>query len=112
MSVADERSGCGSARVWTAPSSAAVTFALLLLLVRAGWAPLRRLDAGAAEAFNRIDAAQPALTRAAEVVSDVFDPNVFRVALRVIALVYLIHGEQPRDLTCRHGVFDEELGSR
>ena len=52
------------------------------------------------------------LTRAAEVVSDVFDANVFRVALRVIALVYLIHGEQPRDLTCRHGVFDEELGSR
>jgi len=26
------------------------------LLVRAGWAPLRRLDTGAAEAFNRIDA--------------------------------------------------------
>ena len=46
------------------------------------------------------------------VVSDVFGANVFRVALRVIALVYLIHGEQPRDLTCRHGVFDEELGSR
>lgn len=29
---------------------------LLLLLVRASWAPLRRLDTGAAEAFNRIDA--------------------------------------------------------
>ena len=32
--------------------------------------------------------------RSAEVVSDVFDPNVFRVALTVIALVYLIHGER------------------
>lgn len=45
-------------------------------------------------------------------VSDAFDANVFRVVLTVIALVYLIHGEQPRDLTCRHRVFDEELGSR
>ena len=32
--------------------------------------------------------------KSAEVVSDVFDPNVFRVALTVIALVYLIHGER------------------
>jgi undecaprenyl-diphosphatase len=75
-------------------SAADERFALLLLLVRASWAPLRRLDTGAAEAFNRIDAAQPGLTRAAEVVSDVFGANVFRVALRVIALVYLIHGER------------------
>jgi hypothetical protein len=37
---------------------------------------------------------------------------VFRIPRRVIALVHLIHGEQPRDLACRHGVFDEELGSR
>jgi membrane-associated phospholipid phosphatase len=76
-------------------SAADERFALLLLLVRAScWAPLRRLDPGAAEAFNRIDAAQPGLTRAAEVVSDVFDPNVFRLALTVIALVYLIHGDR------------------
>jgi hypothetical protein len=40
-------------------SAADERFALLLLLVRASWAPLRRLDPGAAEAFNRIDAAQP-----------------------------------------------------
>ena len=45
-------------------SAADERFALLLLLVRASWAPLRRLDPGAAEAFNRIDAAQPGLTRA------------------------------------------------
>ena len=35
-------------------SAADERFALLLLLVRAGWAPLRSLDTGAAEAFDRI----------------------------------------------------------
>ncbi len=67
---------------------------LLLLLVRAGWPPLRNLDADTAEALNRIGTAHPELVQAAEVVSDVFDPNVFRVALTVIALVYLINGER------------------
>ena len=32
--------------------------------------------------------------KSAEVLSDVFDPNVFRVALTLIAVVYLIHGER------------------
>ena len=112
LSAADEGFGLRLGAGLVATLVAAATFGLLLLLVRTGWAPLRRLDTGAAETFNRIDTAQPGLTRAAEIVSDVFDPNVFRVALTVIALVYLIHGEQPRDLTCRHRVFDDELGSR
>ena len=56
LSAAASASGCGSARVWTAPSSPRSRSRLFLLLVRAGWAPLRRLDTGAAEAFNRIDA--------------------------------------------------------
>ena len=73
---------------------AAVTFVLLLLLVRAGWPPLRDLDASTAEALNRIGTAHPELVKTAEVVSDVFDPNVFRVALTLIALVYLINGER------------------
>ncbi len=64
------------------------------MLVRAGWAPLHNLDAGTAETFHRIDTDHPELVRAAEVVSDVFDPNVFRVALTLIALVYLVHGER------------------
>ena len=59
-----------------------------------GWAPLRSLDTGAAETFNRVDAAHPELVTAAEVVSDVFDPNVFRVGLTVVAVVYVIRGER------------------
>jgi hypothetical protein len=51
-------------------------------------------EAGTAEAFNRIDAAHPELVSAAEVVSRVFDPNVFRVALTLIAVAYLIRGER------------------
>jgi membrane-associated phospholipid phosphatase len=73
---------------------ASVTFALLLLLVRAGWGPLRALDSSAAETFNRINADRPELAKTAEVVSDVFDPNVFRVVLTVIAVVYVINGER------------------
>jgi membrane-associated phospholipid phosphatase len=73
---------------------AAVAFVLLLLLVRAGWPPLRNFDAGTAEALNRIGADHPELVKSAEVISDVFDPNVFRIALTGIALVYLIHGER------------------
>jgi membrane-associated phospholipid phosphatase len=94
LSAAEERFGLRLGAGLVGTLVAAVTFALLLFLVRAGWAPLRRLDTGAAEMFNRIDAAQPGLTKAAEVVSDVFDPNVFRIALTVIALVYLIHGDR------------------
>ena len=94
LSAADERFGLRLGAGLIGTLVAAVTFALLLLLVRAGWAPLRRLDTGAAEMFNRIDTAHPQLVRAAEVVSDVFDPNVFRAALTVITLVYLIRGER------------------
>jgi undecaprenyl-diphosphatase len=56
LSAADERFGLRLGAGLDGTLAAAVTFALLLLLVRAGWAPLRRLDTGAAEAFNRIDA--------------------------------------------------------
>jgi undecaprenyl-diphosphatase len=52
------------------------------------------MDTGVAATFNRIDTGQPELTKAAEIVSDVFGPNVFRVALMVIALVYVIRGER------------------
>ena len=92
--AADERFGLRFGAGLVGALVTAVTFALLLLLVRAGWAPLHGLDTGDREMFNRIDTAHPELVRAAEVVSDVVDPNVFRVALTVIALVYLIHGER------------------
>ena len=92
LSYADERFGLRLGAGLVGTLVAAVTFALLLLLVRAGWGPLRSLDTAAAETFNQIDADRPELAKAAEVVSDVFDPNVFRVALTVVAVVYLIHG--------------------
>ena len=94
LSAADERFGLRLGAGLVVTPIAAVTFVLLLLLVRAGWPPLRDLDAGTAEALNRIGTAHPELVKSAEVVSDVFDPNVFRVALTLIALVYLIHGER------------------
>jgi membrane-associated phospholipid phosphatase len=73
---------------------AGLAFVLLLLLVRAGWPPLRNFDTATAEALHRIGTDHPELVKSAEVVSDVFDPNVFRIALTLIALVYLIHGER------------------
>ena len=94
LSAADERFGLRLGAGVVVTPIAAVTFVLLLLLVRAGWPPLRDLDAGTAEALNQIGTAHPELVKSAEVVSDVFDPNVFRVALTLIALVYLIHGER------------------
>jgi membrane-associated phospholipid phosphatase len=94
LSAADERFGLRLGGGLAGTLVAAVTFALLLLLVRAGWGPLRRLDTAAAETFNQIDADRPELVKAAEVVSDVFDPNVFRIGLTVIAVVYVIHGER------------------
>jgi undecaprenyl-diphosphatase len=94
LSAADERFGLRLGAGLAGTLAGAVTFALLLLLVRAGWGPLRSLDTAAAETFNQIDADRPELAKAAEVVSDVFDPNVFRVVLTVIAVVYLIHGER------------------
>jgi len=99
MSAADERFGARLGAGLIGTLFAAVGFALLLLLVRAGWPPLRSLDTGAAQAFRRIDASHPDLVRAAEIISRVFDPNVFRVALTVVALVYLVRGER------RHAVW-------
>ena len=94
LSAADERFGLRLSAGLVVSSVAAVAFVLLLLLVRAGWPPLRNLDAGTAEALNQFGTDHPELVKSAEVLSDVFDPNVFRVALTLIAVVYLIHGER------------------
>jgi undecaprenyl-diphosphatase len=93
-SAADEAFGLRLGGGLVVTLVAGVTFAILLLLVRAAWAPLRNHDVGAAEVFNRIDAYHPELVKAAVVVSDVFDPNVFRIGLTVIAVVYLVNGER------------------
>ena len=94
LSAADERFGLRLSAGLVVSSVAAVAFVLLLLLVRAGWPPLRNLDAGTAAALNQFGTDHPELVKSAEVLSDVFDPNVFRVALTLIAVVYLIHGER------------------
>ena len=94
FSAADERFGVRLGAGLAGMSIASVTFALLILLVRAEWGPLHDLDTTAAETFNRVAADEPALVKAAEVVSTVFDPNVFRVVLTVIALVYLVQGDR------------------
>jgi membrane-associated phospholipid phosphatase len=94
LSAADERFGLRLGAGFVVAPVGAVGFALILALVRAGWPPLHNLDVGTAEALNRIGIDHPELVKSAEVVSNVFDPNVFRVVLAVIALVYLIHGER------------------
>ena len=52
LSAADERFGLRLGAGLVGTLAAAVTFALLLLLVRAGWGPLRSLDTAAAETFQ------------------------------------------------------------
>jgi membrane-associated phospholipid phosphatase len=94
LSVADERFGVRLGAGLAGTLVAAATFALLLVLVRAGWKPLRSFDVGTAQAFRRLDESHPELVHTAETVSRVFDPNVFRIALTVIALVYLVRGER------------------
>jgi membrane-associated phospholipid phosphatase len=94
LSAADERFGLRLGAGLVGTLVAAVTFALLLVFVRAGWTPLRSLDTGTAQTFRRIDGSHPELVRTAEIISRVFDPNVFRVALTLIALMYLVRGER------------------
>ena len=52
LSAADERFGLRLSAGLVVTPVAAVAFVLLLLLVRAGWPPLRNLDAGTAEALQ------------------------------------------------------------
>jgi undecaprenyl-diphosphatase len=94
LSRADEHFGLRLGAGMVAAPVAATIFLLLLLLVRAQWPPLRNLDTGTAEALHRIGSEHPELVKSAEIISDVFDPNVFRVALVVIAVVYLVQGER------------------
>jgi membrane-associated phospholipid phosphatase len=94
VSAADERFGARLGAGLIGTLFAAAGFGLLLLLVRAGWPPLRSLDTGTAQAFRRIDDSHPELVRTAEIISRVFDPNVFRVTLAVVAVVYLVRGER------------------
>jgi len=99
LSAADERFGLRLGAGVVGMFTASAAFVLLLLLVRSGWPPLRDLDANAAQAAQRIDGSYLGVVRAAETVSNVFDPNVFRVVLGLIAVMYLVRGER------RHAVW-------
>jgi membrane-associated phospholipid phosphatase len=94
LSAADERFGLRLGAALIGTLFAAVTFGLLLLLVRAGLGPLHGIDAGVAHLFRRYDTTHPDLVRTAEVISRALDPNVFRVALTIVAVVYLFRGER------------------
>jgi len=94
LSAADERFGLRLGVGLVGVFVAAAVFGLLLFLVRGGWMPLRIFDTGVAQTFSRIDTSHPGLVWTAEAVSNVFDPNVFRVVLTLIALVYLVRGER------------------
>ncbi|MFL9683677.1 phosphatase PAP2 family protein [Streptomyces sp. KL110A] len=70
----------------TATAVAAVPFALALVLVEYGWAPLRRLDREAAEGLHRAALAHPVLVHLLEFLTGVvWDPVTMR--LLVAALV-------------------------
>jgi len=99
LSAADERFGLRLGAGVIGMFTASAVFVLLVLLVRSGWPPLRELDSNAARAAQRLDGSHPGLVRTAETVSNVFDPNVFRVVLGLIALMYLVRGER------RHAVW-------
>jgi membrane-associated phospholipid phosphatase len=98
-STADERLGVRLVVGLVATFAGAVAFLILLVLVQSEWRPLRQLDVGAADALNRVAAQNARMVSALDTVSNVFDPNVFRVAITLLAVWYLIRRER------RHAVW-------
>jgi membrane-associated phospholipid phosphatase len=72
-----------------------VPFAVLLLLVRGKFAPLLDLDQDVATGLHRLALRHPPLVRTFNVLSTVFDPNVFRVIGTGLA-VWLLVDHRPR----------------
>jgi membrane-associated phospholipid phosphatase len=72
-----------------------VPFLALLFLVRAKWSPLVQVDMAISADLHAAALRQPALVRASQVVSTVFDPYVFRVVATVVA-VWLLASHRPR----------------
>jgi membrane-associated phospholipid phosphatase len=93
--AADRRYGVRLVVAAVSVAVLAVPFTLLLLLVRVGWGPLRRLDQGVAERFNEVAADDGRFVGVLEAASDVFDPMVFR-ALALGLVIALIVGRRPR----------------
>jgi membrane-associated phospholipid phosphatase len=72
-----------------------VLFLLLLLLVRAKWAPLLDVDQDVAADLHTSALGHPVLVRVLRVISTVFDPNVFRVVATGLA-AWLLVEHRPR----------------
>ncbi|MEW9529682.1 phosphatase PAP2 family protein [Microbispora sp. NPDC049125] len=69
---------------------AAVPFTALLVLVETSFAPLKRLDQGAADDLHAQAIAHPAFARSMELISDVFQPLTWRVAVGA-AVAWLLY---------------------
>lgn len=83
---ADRRLGLRLALGLVATFGLGVPFVLLALLVREKWDPLIRLDTSVAEGLNDVAVRNDWLVDTLLVISDVFDPMVFRVLVTLIAL--------------------------
>jgi membrane-associated phospholipid phosphatase len=70
----------------------AVPFMVLLTLVAAHWQPLLRVDQSVANELHETAVASPALVRTQQVISTVFDPNVFRVIAALAATWLFVAG--------------------
>ncbi|GAA0368487.1 phosphatase PAP2 family protein [Microbispora corallina] len=68
----------------------AVPFMLLLVLVKTASEPLNRIDQGAAERLHAQAVAHPSFARAMELVSDVFGPLTWRIAVGA-AVAWLLY---------------------
>jgi membrane-associated phospholipid phosphatase len=72
-----------------------VPFALLVLLVRAKWAPLFHLDQNAAGTLHRLALRHAPLVTTLKMISTVFDPLVFRLVATGVA-AWLFVARRPR----------------
>ncbi|MEU6770619.1 phosphatase PAP2 family protein [Streptomyces sp. NPDC046759] len=88
---ADRRFGARLLVSAAVAAAAAVPFALILVLVEGQWAPLRRIDIGAAQRLHEVAVRHPAWTAVLHLLSDrVWDPVTLRVAVAALT-VWLLH---------------------
>jgi len=93
VSVADERLGLRLVAGLIGTLVGATGFLLLLVLVQNGWPPLRTVDMDTAADLNRVASHNHWLVSVFDAVSTIFDPNVFRVVVTLLALWYLTRRE-------------------
>jgi membrane-associated phospholipid phosphatase len=87
---ADRRLGLRLILALVAVFVVGVPFLVLLVLVRVKWSPLLHVDQGVAADLHRLALRHPVLVRALQVISTVFDPNVFRVLATALAVRLLV----------------------